>query len=297
MKVMAWFRIVLVTFAGLFAATAASAFVPPTINIAPPFAMGNLQRELLDRRLEQRDPSQQGEQAAPVVPVENFTFTPNRARTQANLRNFVARTADPAARASLQQLFSSQPTIIEDVSNALRSYGINPQNTADAYAVWWINAWSASQKTNREPDRATLEAVKQQVYTAFTATPALASTSDAGRQEFAEALILQAFLLSAAFEQSKGDPAMLDQLAEIASQGAKAQGLDLATMTLTPNGFVPRKGAEASGAAGENDGTIRNARSDTPAGDGEPPRLGLALAAGAGLGATLLGGMALLRRG
>lgn len=297
MKFLKWIRVLLAAFAGLFAATAASAFVPPTITIAPPFAMGNLQRELLDRRLEQRAPSQQAEQDAPAVFVGTLSFVPNSARTQANLRSFVSRTSDPAARASLEQLFSSQPTIMEDVSNALRPYGINPHNVADAYAVWWINAWSASQKINREPDQATVEAVKQQVYAAFTATPDFANTSDAGRQEFAEALILQGFLLSAAFEQNKTNPAMLDQLAEAARQGAKAQGLDLTKMTLTRDGFVPRKGADASGAAGGDDDSIRNARANAPAAEGESSGLGLALGAGAGLGVTLLGGLALMRRG
>jgi len=220
--------------------SAAQAFVPPTITIAPPFAMGNLQRELLDRRMEERNPPQQAEQLVPVDPAAAFTFTSSPTRTQANLRNFVARTPDPAARASLEQLFSSQPAIIEDVSSALRPFGIDPYNAADAFAVWWINAWSASQKVNREPDRATVEAVKQQVYAAFSATSGFADTSEARRQEFAEALILQAFLLSAAFEQNKDNPEMLDLLAQTARQGARASGLDLSQMTLTQSGFVPR---------------------------------------------------------
>jgi hypothetical protein len=289
-------RILPVLIAALFVSTPSMAFVPPTINIAPPFAMGNLQRELLERRLEQRAPSQQAEPDAQTVFTGSLSFVPDRARTQANLRSFVARTPDPAARASLQQLLSNQPTILEDVSNALQPYGINPHNVADAYAVWWINAWSASQKINREPDQATVEAVKQQVYAAFTATPDFANASDAGKQEFAEALILQGFLLSAAFEQNKSNPAMLDQLAEAARQGAKAQGLDLTTMTLTRNGFVPRKGADASDAM-EGEDPVRNARADAPGAEGESSGLGMALAAGAGLGATLLGGLALMRRG
>ena len=98
------------------------------------------------------------------------------------------------------------------------------------------------------------------------------------------------------FQQYKNNPKILEQLAQAARQGAKASfNIDLSTLTLTPGGFVPRKGADASEAAGED--PIRNARADAPAGESDSSPLGLALAAGAGLGATLLGGFAFMRRG
>ena len=48
-------------------------------------------------------------------------------------------------------------------------------------------------------------------------------------------------MLGSAFEQWKSDPKMLEQLAKSAREGAMASGLDLGKMTLTPDGFVPRK--------------------------------------------------------
>lgn len=204
--------------------------------------MGNLQRELLDRRHDAP-----ASDAAPRVPdtgvrSEAFTYRADPSRTQSNLRNFLARTPDPAARADLARLFAAQPSIIEDIGAALRPYGIDPLNAADAYAVWWINAWSTSQSLNREPDRGTVAAVKQQVYAAFATSADFPQTDDAARQEYAEALMLQAFLLSAAFEQVGGDPVKLEQLARAARQGAMANGIDLERITLTPDGFVLRKG-------------------------------------------------------
>lgn len=229
---------------------------------------------------------------SPVVPLANqtFTFVSDRGRTRQNLRNFVTRTPDPAARAELEQMIAAQPTLMDDIGAGVRGYGFDPHNVADAYAVWWINVWGASQKRNIEPDAQTVEAVKQQVRNAFAATPDMANTPDAVRQEYAEALLVQAAMLGSAFEQMKGDPQLLDQLAEAARKGAKASGLDLSLMTLTPNGFVPRKGADA----GEE--SVRNARVEAPGADGESSGMGLALAAGAGLGLTLLGGAALLRK-
>lgn len=106
--------------------------------------------------------------------------------------------------------------------------------------MWWINAWLIANKRDEVPDLTTVAHVKQQVRAAFAAAPDLTNASDVERQEFAEALLIQAVMLEAAFEQMKSDAAQLDQLANVARQGAKAQGIDLATMTLTLNGFVPR---------------------------------------------------------
>ncbi|WP_379920991.1 DUF6683 family protein [Erythrobacter sp. R86502] len=219
----------------------AHAFVPSTITIAPPFAMANLQRELLERRVEDSEPHRQGEQAAPVAPSTRFTFTPSRARTQTNVRNFVARTPHPAARAELEQMFAVQPGLMDEISTAARSFGFDPHNVADAYAMWWMNAWLVANKRDEVPDAATVKAVKRQVRNAFAATPDFAVSGDAERQEYAEALLLQATMLGSMFEQSKNDPKLLDQLAEAARQGAKASGIDLSEMTLTQAGFVPRK--------------------------------------------------------
>jgi hypothetical protein len=225
------------------------------------------------------------------------TYRSSPTRTQQNLRNFVARTPDPAARTNLEQMIAAQPGIMDEISAGARSFGFDPHNVADAYAMWWMNAWLVANKRDEVPDNGTIAMVKSQVRNAFAATPDFAKTSDAERQEYAEALLLQATMLGSAFEQWKNDPKMLDQLADAARKGAEASGLDLSKMTLTPNGFVPRKGADASGAVGADAETIRNARADAPADEGEGSGLGLALAAGAGLGVTLLGGLALMRRG
>ncbi len=90
---------------------------------------------------------------------------------------------------------------------------------------------------------------------------------------------------------------MLDQLADAARKGAQASGLDLSLMMLTKDGFVPRKQTDAGGAAHLGDSTIRNARVDAPASKNEMSGIGLAVAADAGLGVTLLGAYALARRG
>lgn len=181
----------------------------------------------------------------PASPVPatgaEFTYRYDRARTRQNLRNFVARTPVEAGRAELERQLAAQPGLMDEISTAARSFGFDPHNVADAYAMWWMNAWLVASKRDEVPDAATVEAVKRQVRKAFAATPEFAASGDAERQEYAEGLLLQATMLGSAFEQWKNDPKMLDQLAEAARQGAKASGIDLSKMSLTQSGFVPRK--------------------------------------------------------
>lgn len=233
-----------------------------------------------------------------AVPSPNLTFTyqSDPARTQQNLRNFVERTPNASARAELERMIAAQPSIISDIGDGIAVYGFDARDVSDAYAMWWIMAWLASEVRLQEPDRKMAQSVARQVRTAFAATPEFANTTDAQRQEYAEALLLQAMILAELIKASGENPEVAAQLPSIARKGAKASGIDLSLMTLTEDGFVPRKGADASGAV-EDDDTIRNARADAPVADVESSPLGLALAAGAGLGVTLLGGLALMRRG
>lgn len=171
----------------------------------------------------------------------DFTYRYESARTLENLRNFVARTPVEAGRAELERQVAAQPGLMDEISAGARSFGFDPHNVADAYAMWWMNAWLVANKRDEVPDRRTVEAVKRQVRNAFSATSDFAAAGDAERQEYAEALLLQATMLGSAFEQWKQDPKMLNQLAQATRKGAEASGLDLSKMFLTQSGFVPQK--------------------------------------------------------
>jgi hypothetical protein len=176
------------------------------------------------------------------VRLSSVSYRYDRARTKQNLRNFAARTPDPAARANLEQMFASEPTLMDEISAAARRAGFDPHNVADAFAIWWVNSWLIANRRGETPDPETITMVKNQAVSAFVDTLRFAETSDAERQEYAEALLLQATLMDVAFDQWKDDPRMLDQLAEAVQRGARTSGLDLTTMVLTRDGFVPRKG-------------------------------------------------------
>ena len=142
-----------------------------------------------------------------------------------------------------------------------------------------------------------MQAVKQQSANALASTPEFSTANDATKQEMAEAMMMQAMLISASVDTYKDDPAMMRKLGAAVRKGAKASGLDLDTMTLTDDGFVP---AKKTGAADPAPGTPETAlaanASAVPAG-ASPPYLLIAAAGGAGLGGVFLLGRMFGRRG
>lgn len=174
------------------------------------------------------------------VDAASFRYRPDPARRRANLGRFVdsSRAADPQGAENLAALFA-QGDLIERMRPELAKYGLVIDNVADAYAVWWINAWLASRGSHDDISAATAAAVRRQVVQSMASTPELATAGDAAKQEMAEALLVQGVLLAAALEQAKGDRAQEAALSRAAVQGASGMGLDLSAMTLTEKGFVP----------------------------------------------------------
>ena len=246
--------------------------------------IGNAGIEAVNQQVEdvvvERDLPDAGE--APTDASLSYNSDP--ARTRRNLQGFAQRAAraDPAAGQQLSELFRDQPDIVAQTGAMVSGFGLDLSNVADAYALWWMSAWLGANRRTDTPDVSTIAAVRQQAQAALSATPALAAANDAERQEYAEALIVQAVLINTSLEQNAGDPEQLAQLAEATKRGAAASGLDLDTMVLTESGFVPRTGADARDAV-ENSSDEEALASSGNASDGAL-YLGLAAVVAAGLG-------------
>ncbi len=179
--------------------------------------------------------------ARPHASAVELTYKSLTERRRANLAQFVDKTRarDPEGAAQLEQLFNSSD-IIETIGQGIAPYGLSANNLADAYTVYWMNAWQAA---NGDPSasftRAQAQAVKAQAADALLATPEMAQASDAQKQEMAEAMLIQAAMINAATDQAAGNAAQLEQIGAAVRQGAKASGLDLDAMRLTEEGFVP----------------------------------------------------------
>jgi len=194
------------------------------------------------RQMRENDVGAPGPTAGTDEKPATLRYTPSRARREANLAAFLAksRQRDPESARSLEQLFA-QGDIIERMAPLIAPYGMRIDNVADAYAMWWIDAWQASHRRNDDTSKSTFAAVRAQAARALSSAPELAAADDATKQRFAEALFLQALLLEAAMDQARADAALLDGVATAAAQGARGMGLDMSAMELTPNGFVTAK--------------------------------------------------------
>jgi hypothetical protein len=237
----------------------------------------------------------------------NVRYIPSLSRRQKNLSNFVNKTraVDPAGAAKMEQLFASTD-IIQAMGNAIAPYGLRVDNVADTYAVYWISAWEAAHGIiGSQGSPAKAQAVRDQVIRGIAATQAFASATDAQKQEYAEALLVQAALISATAEAAAGDSAQLRAVGDAVRKGAKASGLDLDAMTLTEDGFKPAKGRK-TGAADTN-GKETNPASEptaTAANDAPTQSSGsttqyalIAAAGGAGLAGVFLFGKAMGKKG
>jgi hypothetical protein len=186
---------------------------------------------------------QQAGEAAPAPAGQKATstrYTPSKARRTANLQQFVNRTraVDPAGAEALSKTFAAGD-IIEKIDAAVAPQGLRIDNLADAYAVYWINAWLASQGRTDTPSPATIAAVSAQAERALVSAPAFARADDAMKQQLAETLWIQSAMIESSVEQAKGKPILMAELGKAMTQGARGMGLDLAGMSLTPRGFEP----------------------------------------------------------
>ncbi|MGV3616451.1 MAG: DUF6683 family protein [Fimbriimonas sp.] len=172
-------------------------------------------------------------------PPVSLAFTPSAPRRRENLKAFLAkmRTKDPKTAAGLEKLFA-QKDIIAEMGKIMGPYGLRTDNVADAYALWWVSAWQASRGREMKPNRALFLAVRAQAGRALGAAMKTTRVTDATKQQVAEACLMHALLIDAAVEKAKGNPARLREIGQAVSQGARASGVNLAAMDLTPNGFV-----------------------------------------------------------
>jgi len=175
----------------------------------------------------------------PAVNSAALRYTPSKTRRTANFARFVSktRTTDPAGAADLERMFAGRD-IIEDIGRALAPYGMRVDNLADAYTVYWINAWQASRGTNAETSSTTNASVRAQAAQALGASAEVTRASDATKQELAESLFIQAALIYGAVTQARGNPERLHTIGDAAAQGARKMGLDPDAVELTEAGFV-----------------------------------------------------------
>ncbi len=203
--------------------------------------MGGFRDQVLNEPTGEPRPSRQG--AAPRPASTNpalLRFIPNAAARKRNIANFVAKTRaqSPENADQMAQLFASTD-VFEAMAQGIAPMGLRIDNVGDTYAVYAINAWEASRGiTGTSTSRVQAQAVKAQMSRALLATPSFIQAKPEQKQELAEAMLIQAALISASAGAAAGNPAQMRDLGIAVRQGAKAMGLDLDAMELGETGFV-----------------------------------------------------------
>jgi hypothetical protein len=178
--------------------------------------------------------------ARPSVRPSSLTFVPVPVRSGATARRGLARamSAMPGMSSSKEDV-TTVVWLMDVTKSTMTAQGLDPNNVAHAFSVYWLSAWNATQTMPvRLFPQHTIDAVKAQAERGFLASPVFARASDAQKQNFAETMILTAAFLTGAGEGATSNSDEIRRVADAAREGARQIGLDLTTMELTPNGFV-----------------------------------------------------------
>lgn len=228
-----------------------------------------------------------------------LVYSPSKSRTRANLAALGRRLAasDPANATLADELFASTD-VIGAVNDVIDQFGLERNNVAHAYALYWVVYWGLANKVQDTPSAKAIQAVAEQSERGFANNAEFVKMDNVQKQAAAEELMALTAIMDATSEQAKSDPVLAEQLAKGALEGSRKSGLGLDEMTLTEDGFVPakrRKKADASDATPGDEQAL--AFNNNGAGKSETTNyLLIAAAAGAGLGGVFLLGKVMGRK-
>jgi hypothetical protein len=165
-------------------------------------------------------------------------YRPNLTVRARNLKRIVEKTrsTDPAAAAEMEKSFA-KTDFLGELGRLMRPIGLNPNNVADATALYLVTAWYGTRgSTDGKP--ANYKAVSAQIARIMASNPTLVRASDATKQQTAESMMLFAVFTEQSVNQAKKRPGTLPQVRAAIAQGAKATfGFDLTKMRLGAKGF------------------------------------------------------------
>lgn len=252
--------------------------------------MGPISRALNDDATRIRAVPFERQNPSTIFASADFTYTPSKSRTRSNLQALAnhLKTSDPASGEQMERLFASTD-VINPVKGVMRRMGLDQNNVAHAYAIYWVIYWGLANNIHDAPSPQAMQAVARQAEQGFAGNAEFAAMDNAQKQRAAEELMALAAIMDATSEEAKSNPDLAAQSAKAALQGSRKSGLQLDKMTLTDDGFVPngKKRSDASGAKSVSD---EDGISNTQL-------VLIAAAGGAGLAGVFLFGKAMGKKG
>jgi hypothetical protein len=171
------------------------------------------------------------------VPDASLMYISSQVRTMANLAAYVEaeRRTDPARADLLKKIFASAD-VLETLGTMMKEQGLSMENIADAYAVYWINAFTVANNLPPETRAAAYIAVSDQIEGGLSSQiGALRNHDDTIKQQIAERLLIQAWIISI---PSKSNAAQQATFRKQVVQAANSYGLPVDGIDLTEKGFV-----------------------------------------------------------
>lgn len=150
-------------------------------------------------------------------------------------------TSDPATQTQIKKTVASDEVWLQ-FHQVLSEVGYSTTNLADVTTAYYVIAWEVVSDDNASVPAAAVRAVREDVVSALAADPRLKDLSDADKQEAASIMAYMATIAAASANQlrSSGNQAGLRQLRDEVHKAVLDQGLDLAQLRLTEQGFTPR---------------------------------------------------------
>jgi hypothetical protein len=177
----------------------------------------------------------------PIANPDIFHFKRNTSLQEKNISAFVARMArDNPDGARKVEAKLHKPGIFDIYDKMFRELGLESDSVADNLAYWWVVSWMASTDQAGELTHASLAKVKLQSEHALAGSK-ISAMSNSQKQVIADNMAMQAILITGNMGYARTHPAYKPQLAEQVRKMALGAKLDLASMTLTRDGFVSAK--------------------------------------------------------
>jgi hypothetical protein len=170
--------------------------------------------------------------------IGKLSYNPSATVRQRTIAKFIqgVRTNDPDAADKLEKIFATTD-VIDRMGEIMVASGLNANNLADAYTLYWTYAWQAFSGRDRDLSRTEIAAVQSQAARILLSTPQLRTATDTQKQEIAEMMIIQTLVISASIDSTKSNPTQLAKTKVSILQVAKSYGLDIDRMNLTSQGF------------------------------------------------------------
>jgi Caspase domain len=174
-------------------------------------------------------------------PSSRFAFVPSQAIRQRAKETFFTqiRASNPAMGDLLAASFSLQD-VFATLDKGLAPTGLGTTNLADSLTMFIETLRGVATSSNDEslPSRAQATAMRRQMALILQASPDTNALTPAKRQEYSDALILNATFMSMADNAAKSDPAARRTFADGVADMAKSQfGIDLRALKLTQQGY------------------------------------------------------------